>query len=1825
MADQALKTESLAARSAARAGRNQRGARRRGSAAGHRVHDTAAQPTFEAFPAESPLGEPLTDISTGWDGSLWSITADGVPHRFSRQDHAWYVHGRGLDAIAWDANQWPLVFRGTECSYNGQEPKTIATLWPKLPRSFQLGVDGAANVDGVLYLFKAGRYVRADVSTDAVMSDDSAPLTSLTGWPKTATWQHGLVDAVGANTDNTTATITLFRDSEFVVVDMVSKAVTEGPTKLSKRYRGGLLTIMQHGIDAVAFDGTTTRVYQGPLKWATDDGGKPSATYADFRSEWNPTLAHAPSGRASALWSIDATDGTVYRHDGDDWHEMPGPNGTPTSITAGADDGVYAITNSNAVVQFDAQTGEWTQLGAPSTTSLTQISAGDNQHIYVRNDNDEIERFDATTKTLTPAAAGAKATDIAASFDGTVWHCQRDDPKAYRHLSASTVQPHAFDVAAGVTSVQKVATTGFGASHVLVQEGADTKIYQLNSPYLMKTPGNYDSAMGRQMAVGAGCLFFPYYDDDGKAANHGCVDAHTGRLRWHVPLKSTELRSMTESVFDAVFQLLYVALDDRITALDVQTGDVVWSCAQDHGAIVARPSLHGTMLCAVTDTGVVIAFDTGDAYRTAQQAQQPVDVTPLWTWTTPTPWSGTPAPQPPLIVDDGVVVSVWHREVIDSRIHIRLQVLKLALDASLLWTNMTPEGAPDDYAYFAQQMRLVPPVPFASSSIRTQQGEEVADTIIVGWNQNVYQFESANGAPFGDTYENTDDDQISSGLSVYRTTVEDLGQSYSVPICVFGTQYGVLQAVQMGPGPVSNVWNTPFPSTPPSKTGRPGTITTTPVLRPRTNAEPMIHYASVTDTHLRNFDPTNGGLTTTETGATAITTIVPTGNGVVYAGGYQTSPTTIGQYFAIRLQDALLNDFIIESQLLEDRDADAKTPLTRYQTHVTIVGDDKVAMPSQAVKVWADSPTPITVEIDGVQHAADTRNAAVFHTDATGSFTIVSDAVDTFTTPLRLWAEFMDPYERIVVYPDREFHERLTNPVADPDAGDDGDPTTVNLATTKDFANHPLCDTADQATSTANAVNHTWSAVQSQNASTLGAPHCYAGAQMSAKRRAPRPRPSRRRGPRGGRLTTAPLSKYVAYPAGGGNGSGPPPTSGMAYFAEDVLSTRPATVTTPTGFQLDDTHTFAPLTVAEATTTIDQLEGTDVTPTLLAADQTIAGFFKDLWDKVKSLANKIKKVVVSIGREIYVGLQYVEEGVNKVIRAVVRTVEDVASLVGSFFVKLGKLIKQIVEALTILFNFDKITGTADAIETFFHNLSGDVGNIASGFETAFNDSFNEFDEQIHTTFEKLIKELDPTKVGELTGGGTISSLNGMGTTAHSAFSVGANGQQQTKSHAVHCSWAAHKVRQHYKQATPSDGQGGLDATDPFANLLTGVIDGIVHDPELKKTLDGATAQFHQKIQIKSADDFFRAAAADLLEVVEVIVISAVTVVKAFVDAVAEGMPDTIAALGDLKIPVISELWNVITGKTLTFLDLIAFVLAIPITIFYRIIEGKWPPVSDSEFGLDSDIEVGLDPQAVRILSGLVTGVAMIFAGWFTAVMDALYIAKANVSKAGKILTGIVGIFLLCAQAGVNMYHSITDGSTLYFVFTFLSIVSLIIIPYSSVTGQAPELTVMNILLVAIQLATAVLAYTATPPQMSLEALISTLVAAVAVIANPLKLLPDDTLVPVIAPAADLTCRAAVGGTAIITTVRDWNEPAIAFSPTKVTVDDDLKISAGGINLQTVTDVRLGTTAATNLRYAKGSLTVTVPPMDAGSVPVSVIARKTTVTATKALKIVAGTA
>src|SRR5262249_19580672 len=159
----------------------------------------------------------------------------------------------------------------------------------------------------------------------------------------------------------------------------------------------------------------------------------------------------------------------------------------------------------------------------------------------------------------------------------------------------------------------------------------------------------------------------------------------------------------------------------------------------------------------------------------------------------------------------------------------------------------------------------------------------------------------------------------------------------------------------------------------------------------------------------------------------------------------------------------------------------------------------------------------------------------------------LSDKTDMSAATLRVWASFMDPHERMLVYPDREWHNRLSTAHAT-DASQAGadDPTRANLQTAQTYG--PLTQkvgntggplfTAQQQQS--NQPQQAASAIQTMTSSVGTAPPAGSKTLKAAW----------------SLHATESASKYVAYTD----------TPGVQFSPVNVAATRNAVVLQTTGF-----------------------------------------------------------------------------------------------------------------------------------------------------------------------------------------------------------------------------------------------------------------------------------------------------------------------------------------------------------------------------------------------------------------------------------------------------------------------------------------------------------------------------------------------------------------------------------------------------------------------------------------------------------------------------------
>ena len=1650
------------------------------------------QPTFNAIASTTAFGPPA-DLSAGWDGTLWATDASGAPHLYDPSANQWNLHGEGVDAAAYDG-QTIYLFRGSQyvtvnqATNQTSAPIDIATTWPKLPDSFKLGVSGAAYYNNTLYLFKGGWYLP---------TNGAAPIQRLTAFPNWP-WQDGLFDAVVMG-DMEFGQIYFFRGAEYIEINLNDRYLI-GPKPIvgnwdnyifpawqTSGFDAGVLTSLGGGI---IYSGASASVNAAQPRYI-------AAAHANWPIRWNPILNHAPSGRVGDLW-VSATNGRVMRHDGEHWLETPGV-GSSTSV--GQDGSVYVIGTDQGLFRWNGTAFQPQGSLAP----LTQVAVGDDAHVWVRDGNNAVRRYTGNNNFSSPVNLGAgvsNPTHIAANADGTLWHCNSAVADAQRFISEASAPSAAIPVRQGVvTGVQKVASTGFGAAYCLVTQSGQPQLYRYDSPYLFKTNGDLPvmgnggngflgDVTGGTFAQGLGKLYGTQFVKLESGLNMTvrflALDAHTGKevVGRQLPPGNVQY---TDLIFDPIHELVYVgaapwdglssqtlqAAAGQLIALDAQTLEVRWTFATA-GGIDGAPTLSGTQLCFGDRTNTLYMIETQAALAAAQRHQA---VTAEWTWAVPSLEAESHRVSTPVIANGKVYAVAWalgagnNKDECTHRLAICDATTGLNGTTSDGDTFLTTNGKPLQYQF----LTTAPVLGKTRAADRTE-----VDAIFVndGFSVMAHSLD-ATRPPMTAQFSLTDG-QITTGF----------GYDDGSRVLPSGLSAGGLDPANIGlwfGDSLGNLWSLDYQLIParysPVNIAQNTRIVTTPLLYkdPQgglTVLFGVLNEGATLQPALYGFDPQTGNTASVPTGVTGITMFsASVTNGLLYAGGvYQPGdpPGSPKQVFGIRV-DALpqaLRDFVIESQMMQDPDEtapggnsnDPNDPIpasrARYQTHLTVVYYDPTQpgtvtpLPHESVKIWADAPATIAVNGARVVIGPGDSDFASVKTGIDGTLVITSgyinqdgsDVPDVYAPVLRVWAGFMNAYERVVVNPDHEFHQRVGT--AHANANDD-DPDKVNLVTTKSYAGlkgappAPLFTTAEQTAgqprNCANAVAQMKSGVgfggdNHSPKSLFSRLMLHAGGGKSARRVI-------RRDQAAFTATAQSPQKYMGYAD----------LTGAGYFPTNIPAARPAQVMTPTGLLLvkpkgqpSTSATFTATDHMTAQAHIDALPPPTVhppwEPPSITAGQSALGvrrvagadnIFTDFWNWLKrefeALVIEITDIIISIADEVMVGIRMLVKGVEMVFKAIIRVIDDIATAIGSFFKMLGKIVEDVVAALSVLFHFGEIMATQKTLKS---DILAQVAEIKTAITESVRPNVDGFFSTVEGDIVARFKLIRASINGD-----QISNLQGSGATAHTAFKVAPNSagpNSRGASHAVQCSWGTQKAKSGLPNAT-GDASSGSSAL--FVSSVASFLNRVADNGDLSGAFARLQSDFKKLFHVHSATEFFTTALDVLLDILETLVTSVVVVGGALMDTilgivvqVIDSFMDLLTA--DLDIPVLGWLYHALFGQPLTVLNAITLITAIPVTIIYRVARGSYPfagvtaaqateQTAENAQRItvaNASTDASTNATTIDIIRGLARGVVALMIGLARAGADVLDVKRAPMYA--KFLFGATLAYVFLAFTGI---------------------------------------------------------------------------------------------------------------------------------------------------------------------------------------------------------------
>lgn len=749
---------------------------------------------------------------------------------------------------------------------------------------------------------------------------------------------------------------------------------------------------------------------------------------------------------------------------------------------------------------------------------------------------------------------------------------------------------------------------------------------------------------------------------------------------------------------------------------------------------------------------------------------------------------------------------------------------------------------------------------------------------------------------------------------------------------------------------------------------QPGQQITTPLML----SDNLVYFGSA-DQNVYSFDvtaPTGNVISYQADSAIAYLAGVSSGSAYFGTGQNMHSADFATVIHQFNSQSQLMSDVVPAGQSSFLRSAASPTSVQQvpaYQSQIQLFDEENNVRPNQAVKVW--SVTPATLMTDNQTFSIGPDTPAAFQSDAAGKVNLsVQASTDIqagvgagLSTPaLMLWASFMDPAERILIYPDQRLHAQLQSMT-----GADVQKLTTYNHTNPTQPGTPLMPSAFQGSDGMANANALASAVN--NTINLQKPSLNA-------------------------VKGADETKYLAFPE---------TMLGVSYAPTAPDTSRAPQPGAVPNWSLDLTSgaAFTPHgSQAEATLFAD---GFRAARGLKAPE----GFFSDIVHFISNVIHGVEDVVMMTVHAVENVLNAVIHTAENVYNLVVTTIEDAAHLVLGFFKSLIKDIEQVVEAiieaLSWLFDWEDILVTHRQIKSLINTAFSQTTTLISQVQGETDAFFTQLKGTITSDFQSLINQVTGTQLGPAT-----QHYND----PNQAYAQGSN------NYTVQGNWMYHKSMSNAVGTNGSVSVGGASnaltaAQESLPQQMEAFLAAIATDAlHIAEDLgDLILASVKELVEILTDPQAARTTGlATLLGDLQNLLVNIVQLGQDASDALfglVEGVVSLIQAAlnASIDIPLISDFYKWITGDSLTILDLFSLIVAIPVTIIYKVITGH-APYSSSEAETFT-----LDASASSIMNMIAT-----FNGVIYAFVDAISNAMGNDSP--NFLNYVQAVLYAIAQA-----------------------------------------------------------------------------------------------------------------------------------------------------------------------------------------------------------------
>lgn len=421
----------------------------------------------------------------------------------------------------------------------------------------------------------------------------------------------------------------------------------------------------------------------------------------------------------------------------------------------------------------------------------------------------------------------------------------------------------------------------------------------------------------------------------------------------------------------------------------------------------------------------------------------------------------------------------------------------------------------------------------------------------------------------------------------------------------------------------------------------------------------------------------------------------------------------------------------------------------------------------------------------------------------------------------------------------------------------------------------------------------------------------------------------------------------------------------------------------------------------------------------------ISHAYHDVTNAVKNGAEDFASATVDVAEE---GLTFAINVGEQVVSVAAKTLKQAGDLVGTIFALVGKVagdivafIKKVVEFLKMLLEWEDICRTHKVIKQVFSwVLAAGVDKTDSAKQDVDKFSVTSYmNRHFASHFTGTLKaHLDKAKAyhPKETANGRADTV-----TSRQSGQPGAMTDTTQRSHLDHHSSACHYAYNRVKSHIPSIGSGGtLDQT---------VVDTIKSTWPSSKCpapatssqsasstptpVDTAIAALLSKLEGIDIANILDQPLEFLCDLFTDLVKLAVEGVQIVIEALLEAVHEIIKGFQyvvekSIHIPVITWLYETITGDDFSLLDLFCIIAAVPATILYKLAKGGDAPyASDDDMNAainafvinekEGTVALKLDTGAVPVLEkvlGVTSGVVNLFASQFGIWSDGLTIVAA---------------------------------------------------------------------------------------------------------------------------------------------------------------------------------------------------------------------------------------